>query len=193
MSKNSSPSLLDAPQIVKRVYDEANDSVRVNLGDVNGLSFNISSTGDSILAVGTTDGTTSGTQKVIKLGADGTVQISGTYTYTPAGSSTKASLTSASSGTVLGPVSCVGMKSFNLYTNTTSTITGAQALTVQVSPSDTDNVWINTTLTATESTVNGTVIAGTNNTSITGRRVQVVIAAPISTGTFDAYLVMNGV
>ena len=162
MAMNPTISQLDAPQIFKRVYDTTNDSIRCNLGDVNGLSFNISAAGDTI-----------GTQGV--------------------SSSTKASLTNASTGTVIGPVSCVGMKSFQLYTNTTATIVGAQALTVQVSPSDTDNVWINTTLTATESTTAGTVVMGTENSAIVGRRVQVVIAGAITSGTFDAYLVMQGV
>lgn len=159
---NPSPSLLDSPQIIKRVFDASNDSVRVNLGDINGLSFNLSATGD-------------------------TIGVQGVST------STKVSLDNTSTGVVLGPVSCVGMKSFQLYTNTTATLVGAQALTVQVSPSDTDNVWINTSLTATESTVAATVIMGTENSAIVGRRVRVSIASTITSGTFDCYLVQQGI
>lgn len=162
MAQNANPSLLDAPQIVKRTFDSTNDAVRVSLGDVNGLSFNLSATGDTI-----------GTQGV--------------------STSTKASLDNTATGTVLGPVSCVGMKSFQLYTNTTATLTGAQSLTLQVSPSDTDNVWMATSLTVTESTTSGTVVMGTANSGIVARRARVVIAAAISTGTFDLYLVMQGV
>ena len=84
------------------------------------------------------------------------------------------------------------MKSFQLYTNTTSAVTGPQALTVQVSPSDTDNVWINTTLTVTPSTTGGTVVMGTENTSIVARRVS-VSTTPLTSGTVDVYLVMQGV
>lgn len=161
MATNPTPSLLDSPQIVKRVFDPLNDSVRVNLGDINGLSFNISATGDTI-----------GVQGV--------------------SSSTKVSLTASSTGVVIPAMSCVGIKSFQLYTNTTGTITGAQALTVEVSPSDTDDVWKATTLTVTESTTSGTVIMGTANSAIVARRVRVSIAAAISSGTFDAYLVLQG-
>lgn len=108
-------------------------------------------------------------------------------------SSTKASLTSSSTGVVIGPISCVGMKSFQLYTNTTATISGAQALTLQVSPSDTDDVWIALTLTATPSNTSGTVVKGTTETDVVARRCRVNIAAAISSGTCDAYLVMQGV
>lgn len=161
MGQNNSPSMLDAPQIVKRIFDAANDSLRVNLGDVNGLSFNLSASGDTI-----------GVQGV--------------------SSSTKASITSSNTGVIIPAMSCVGIKSFQLFTNTTSTITGAQAITVEVSPSDTDDVWKATTLTATESTTNATVIMGTVNSAIVGRRVRVSIASAISSGTFDAYLILQG-
>lgn len=165
MAQNSTPSLLDSPQIVKRVFDPLNDSVRVNLGDVNGLSFNLSATGDTI-----------GTQ-----GVSTSTKVTGL-----------ANATTGVNTVVLGPVSCVGMKSFQLFTNTTATITGAQVMTVQVNPSDADNVWINTTLTITESTTSGTVVMGTANSAIVGRQVRVISAAAITSGTFDLYLVMQG-
>lgn len=105
----------------------------------------------------------------------------------------KSSLTTASTGIILGPVPCAGMKSFQLYTNTTATLTGPQVCTLQVSPSDTDDVWIATTLTVTPSGTLSTVVAGTENTSICARRARVSIAAAISTGTFDLYLNMQAV
>lgn len=163
MALNSNPSLLDSPQIIKRCFDGTNDSVRVNLGDINGLSVSLSAaTGDSII-------------------------------NHPDNIAVKASLTSASTGVVIAATSCVGMKTFNLYTNTTATIVGAQACTLQVSPSDTDNVWIDTSLTVTESTVSGTVIAGTINSAIVARRCRVSIASTITSGTFDLYLVAQAV
>jgi len=163
MAQNSSPSLLDSGQIVKRVYDQANDAVRVEVGV--GTSFGLSLTadsGDSVLSV-------------------------------PVVSEAKASITSSSTGVIVAAAPCIGMKSFNLYTNTTATITGAQVCTVQVSPSDSDNVWISTSLTITPSTTNGTVVMGTAVTNIVARRVRVSIAAAISSGTFDIYLVSQSV
>lgn len=163
MSINPIPSLLDAPQIVKRVFNGTNDSIRVNIGDANDLSVTMSAlAGDSV------------------------------NTY-PSGTSTKASVTNANTGTILPATSCVGMKSFNLYTRTTATITGAQVCTLEVSPHDTDDVWIATALTITPSTVNGTTVAGTPTTSIIARRCRVTIAAAITTGTFDIYLVAQSV
>lgn len=163
MALNSSPSLLDSPQIIKRCFDGTNDSVRVNLGDINGLAVSLSATtGDSILTV-------------------------------PNSIATKASLTSASTGVVIAAASCVGMKTFNLYTNTTATLVGAQVCTLQVSPSDTDDVWIDTSLTVTESTTSGTVVAGTANSSIVARRCRVKIASTVISGTFDLYLVAQAI
>lgn len=108
-------------------------------------------------------------------------------------SSTKASITNASTGVIIPAFSCAGYKSFNLYTNTTATITGPQVCTLEVSPSDTDNVWIATSVTVTPSTTNGVVVMGTESSSIVARRARVSIAAAITTGTFDIYLVMAGV
>lgn len=162
MSKNLTVTQLDAGQVFKRVYDEANDCVRVEVGGGTSFELNLDATaGDTVGVQG------NGTQQ-------------------------KSSLTNASTGVVIAPFSCVGMKSFNLYTNTTATLTGAQVCTLQVSPSDTDNVWISTSLTITPSGTNGTVIMGTANSAIVARRAQVIIAAAISTGTFDLYLVAQG-
>lgn len=165
MAINTDISQLDGAQIFKRVFDGANDSIRVDFAGVHSSSISLSAT-------------------------DGTPDSIITY---PERSSTKASLTSASTGTIIGPVSCEGMRSFNLYTNTTSTLVGPQAITLQISPSATDNVWIAATCTATPSTVSGTVIKGTMETDIVAMRARVVIAAAITSGTFDAYLVMQGV
>lgn len=163
MSKNSSPSLLDQQMILQRSFDESNDALRVEVGVGTSFALNISA--DS---------------------GDSVTSI-------PSVVENKASITSANTGTVMSSSPCIGMKSFNLYTNTTSTITGAQACTLQVSPSDTDDVWINTTLTITPSTTASTVVVGTVNTAIVARRMRVNIAAAISSGTFDLYLVAQSV
>jgi hypothetical protein len=159
MSKNLSPSYLDSPQIIKKVYDEANDAIRVEIG--MGTAFGINLSADS--------GDTIGSVPVV--------------------TEQKTSITSASTGVIIPATSCIGMKSFNLYTNTTATITGAQACTLEVSPSDSDNVWIASSLTITPSTTSGTVIMGTSDATIVARRFRVSIAAAITTGTFDIYVV----
>lgn len=107
-------------------------------------------------------------------------------------SSTKVSLTSASTGVVLGPVSCVGMKSFTLYTNTTATVASGQLCTLQVSPSDTDNVWFSTAVTITPSGTAATVVQATPSSAIIARRARISTTA-IASGTYDLYLVMQGV
>lgn len=103
----------------------------------------------------------------------------------------KASITSASSGIVIAAISCVGMKSFNLVTNTTDTIVGAQLLTVEISPHDSDDVWVATALTITPNTTTGILVLGTLLSTI-ARRVRVKIAAAIVSGTFDIYLIAQG-
>jgi hypothetical protein len=163
MAKNTNPGLLDAPQIVKRVYDSDNDAIRVEVGVGTGFALNLSAdSGDSISSV-------------------------------PTVTEQKASITTANTGVIIPATSCIGMKSFNLYTNTTSAITGAQVCTLEVSPSDSDNVWKATSLTITPSGTNGTVVMGTVATGIVARRMRVSIASAISSGTFDIYLVAQSV
>jgi len=160
---NPSPSLLDSGQIVKKIYNESTDSIRIELA--SGTTFAVAldaADGDNIAEKG--------------------LSIS-----------TKASITNANTGVIVDAADCAGYKSFNLYTATTSTIIGAQICTLEVSPSDTDNVWIATTLTITPSLVNGTVVAGTASSSIVARRARVSIAAAITSGTFNIYLVKQGV
>ena len=207
MAVNSTISLLDSAQITKRIFDTDNDSVRVTLGDSTGLAMEISATdGDTIMVVGSTDGTTSGTQKVLKLDSSGVAQVagavtvtsgavtvSGTATITPAGSSTKASATSATTGSVIAAASCVGMHTFNVFTKTTSTITDPRLLTLEFSPHDSDDVWKATALTITPDATNAVVVMGTPLTGVVARRVRVVTASAITAGTYDAYLVMAGV
>lgn len=166
MGANASVSQLDSGQIIKRVYDATNDAVRVDFAGVHSSAISLSATDSS--------------------NPDSVINY-------PSSSSTKVSLTSASTGVVISPVSCVGIKSFNLYTKTTSAITGEQACTLQISPSDTDNVWISASCTVTPSETNTTVVKGTIETDIVARRAQVIIAAGISSGTFDLYLLMQSV
>lgn len=163
MSQNPAVTQLDTAQAMKRVYDEANDAIRVEVG--SGTSFALSINADS---------------------GDSVVSI-------PNVKEVKASITSANTGVIVPATTCIGMKSFQLYTNTTSTITGTQVCTLEVSPSDSDDVWKATSLTITPSATNAVVVMGTVNTAIVARRMRVSIAAAITTGTFDIYLLGQSV
>lgn len=163
MAVNPSPSQLDASQITQRTFDASNDAIRTVPAETTAFSIELDAT----------DGDS--------------IQVVGTS------SSTKASLTNASTGVVVPAASCAGTKSFNLYTKTTATITGPQACTLEVSPHDTDDVWIATTLTITPSATLNDVVMGTANSSIVARRARVSITAAITTGTFDIYLVKQGI
>jgi len=103
----------------------------------------------------------------------------------------KASVTNTSTGVIVPAFSSVGLKTIALYTHTTSTITGPQVCTLEVSPSDTDEVWIATATTITESATNNAVVMSAIG-SICARRARVSIAAAITTGTFDIYVVGEG-
>jgi hypothetical protein len=163
MSQNSTPSYLDSPQIIKRVYEEADDALRVKVA--SGTDFDVALSYDDGDSVGVQGNSVS----------------------------TKASLTSASTGVVVAAFDCSGMKSFNLYTKTITTITSAQVLTLEVSPSATDDVWKATALTITPDTTADVVVMGTTLTSVVAKRARVSIAAAISAGTFDVYVVRQGV
>ena len=159
---NPSPTQLDWNQALKQAYDDNDQSLRVN----------ISTATETAIAISAADN-----DSVI--------------TY-PHSVSNKASVTNASTGVIVPAFDCSGMKTFNLFTATTATITGAQVCTLEISPSDTDNVWIATSLTITPSGTNAVVVAGTAISSI-ARRARVSIAAAITTGTFDIYAVAQGV
>lgn len=163
MAKNTAVTQLDTGQLIKKVYDEANDAIRVEVGQ--GTSFGLSITADS---------------------GDSVITV-------PNITEQKASITSANTGTIIAAFPCIGMKSFNLYTNTTSTIVGAQVCTLEISPSDSDDVWISSSLTVTPSLVSGTVVMGTVNSAIVARRARVKITAAVTSGTFNIYCVAQSI
>ena len=71
-------SLLDPGQIVKEVFNDSDNAINVSI--VSGVSLTAAvevdaSDGDSILATGSTDGTASGTLKVLKVDSGGAVQV----------------------------------------------------------------------------------------------------------------------
>lgn len=162
MSQNPNITLLDPHQIFKRIYNESNDAVRIDIA--TGVDFAVelnADDGDSVESRG----------------------ISG---------STKSSITSSNTGVIIAAFDCKGMKSFNLYSKTTSTITGSQVCTLEVSPSDSDDVWKATSLTITPDATDGVVVMGTVISSIVARRARVSIAGAITLGSFDIYVVQQG-
>ena len=83
------PSQLDYGQTLQGAFDEATGSFRVNAQLTStiipppGLEVSISSLDDSILVVGTEDATTTGVQHVLKVNADGSIDVNATVTLAP--------------------------------------------------------------------------------------------------------------
>lgn len=88
----------------------------------------------------------------------------------------KASLTSANSGTVIGPFSIVGINTLCLYL-VVSGSGGTADCVLQISPSDSDDVWFQISAPST------TPIA------VCARRAKVVMTGTIESGTVDVYIV----
>lgn len=88
-------SQLDSAQCIKTSFDDATGTLKVSqTGDFE-IDFSAAS-GDSVLAVGTTDGTTSGTQKVLKTDSNGELQVDILSSALPSGAATEATLSAAS-------------------------------------------------------------------------------------------------
>lgn len=128
MAQNPNITDLDPNQVIIRTYDPTSDGVRMVFA--NETQFDISTSS-----------------------ADGDSVVAVNQSL-----SNKVSITNSSTGVILAPFATPGMSQFQLYCNTTSTLVGPQAVTLQVSPSDTDNVWVSTTLTVTPSTTASTAI-----------------------------------
>lgn len=177
MSVNPSPSLLDGGQIVKRVYDEANDAVRVEVA--GGTSFAVAlDSSDSIVVLGTEDGVVSGTPHALKVSTTGVV-----YVRADSISGATASLSSASSGVVLAAISSSGIKSYQLYAQVLAEdvamagTTGDIIARIDISPLSSGSTFYQTsnTLTVPSGTALNAVVIGTVLTSIVGLRVQLTL------------------
>lgn len=103
--------------------------------------------------------------------------------------SIKTSVTNVDASVVIAPFDVAGLSVIQIHSKTSSTITGAQLLTIQYSPHTEDNIWINTTITLTPSTTSGTVVTSSQLTSLLAVRCRVITAAAITSGTYDLYLV----
>ena len=74
MSLNPSPSQLDTNALNQRAFDGANDAYRTVLESTLDISLTAAS-GDSILAVGTEDGTLTGTQHVLEIDSNKNLHV----------------------------------------------------------------------------------------------------------------------
>lgn len=102
--------------------------------------------------------------------------------------SLKVSLSNSDSGIIAPETSSYGLKSVTLYIKTTTAIVGPQVCTLEVSPSDSDDVWLPSSLTVTPSTTLDVVVMATP-INILARRIRVRIAASITSGACDLYVV----
>lgn len=100
----------------------------------------------------------------------------------------KVSLDNTNSGVIIPAFQVSGKSDITLYTKTTSTITGPQLCSVQVSPSLTDDVWLTIGSGVTPSTTLDVVVMS-SNIQIVAKRVRVIIASSITSGSFDLYVV----
>jgi len=96
---------------------------------------------------------------------------------------------------VLGPIDVSDIQLLNIVTKTTSALTATTpVITVEISPSETDDVWISTSQTVTASGTEDAVVAGTINTSFLAKRARLVLShAGFTGGSFDAYIIGRGV
>lgn len=76
MGLNSSVSLLDGGQIVKRAFDGSNDAIRIVPAEVTSMAIELDAAdGDSVLAMGSSDGTSSGTLRVLRADSNGRLDV----------------------------------------------------------------------------------------------------------------------
>lgn len=179
MSQNSTISQLDAGQIVKRIYDESNDAIRIEVA--GGTSFAVAlDSSDNIVALGTEDGTVSGTAHALKVDTSGNLSIRADSI-----SGATASLSSASSGVVLAAISSSGIKSYQIYAQVIAEDVPAAGITsnitarIDISPSTSGSNFFqtSTTLDVPGTTALNAVVASSLLSNIIGQRVQLTLTA----------------
>jgi hypothetical protein len=144
-------------QIAQASFDVPNQAVRMVMA--SNLVFQFDSATDSITAVANAP-------------SESAVVPSGTATST----------------VVVAPFDVSQTTTLNMFTNTTSPLTETgSAVTLQLSPSDTDNVWISSSLVVNPSDADG-IVAGTPIYTNGYRRAQVLFTTSSYTaGSFTVY------
>ena len=154
-------SKLDAGQILKHAFDDANGALKTIPAEATTFQIELDhADGDSVL---TYDGQVSSQA----LSVDNTV-----------------------SSVVIAEFDVSIIKNVQIFTKTTATITGPQLLTLQISPLDTGDFWVNTSATTTPSTtLNNTTVS--SNVSISAKRARLITAAAITSGSYDVVVIGN--
>lgn len=179
MSQNPTISQLDGSQIIKRVYTESDDAVRVSVASGTSFAVVLDHT-DSIVALGTEDGTPAGTYHAFKVASNGTV-----FVRADSVSGATADLSSASTGVVLAPISSSGIKSYQIYAQVDAEdalgagTTGDITARIDISPTSSGTTFYQTatTLTVPGGTALNAVVASALLTDIIGQRVQLTLTA----------------
>lgn len=177
MSQNPTISQLDAPQIVKRVFDESNDANRVVVAGGTSFAVSLDHT-DSVVTLGTEDGTVSGTYHAIKVDTSGV-----TFVRADSISGATADLSSASTGVVLSPIVCSGIKSYQIYAQVDAEDVLAAGITsnitarIDISPTTSGSTFFqtSTTLNVPANTALNAVVASALLTNIIGKRVELTL------------------
>jgi hypothetical protein len=169
---NSNPSLLDPGQIIKRITDSDHDAIRTVPAETTAFQIELSADdGDSVLVRGDT----------LALASE--------------------ELDSASTGVVIAATACVGIKSFQLYGICNDTdganLAGDIVASIEVSPSDSANVWHSSgsTVTLGSGQDTGDIVVANILSTLIARRIRVSLTSNALTGD-DAvtfYLVGNSV
>lgn len=99
----------------------------------------------------------------------------------------------AATGAIIDSVvDCDGVKSLNMHALVgSSPLSVAAAAKVQYSPSDTDNIWIDSALTVTSATASAAVSSGTQINTLLARRIRLQLdTAPVG-GDVTFYILGN--
>ncbi len=140
-------SALDQGQIIKTVFDAASESLKVTPAAGSVLEVEVSAAdGDSILATGSSDGTSSGTLKVMKVSSTGVVSVDttgGSVTTIGSNSSRTDTFTIAANGVTVNASAYIA-KSFSLQVTGTTDVATAWVVVLEGSY---DNVTFSTILT----------------------------------------------
>lgn len=150
---------LDFSQVIRAAFDETNQCLKTT--PAVGTSFAIAlaaSEGDSSLSVGTTDGTTGGTQKVTRLDSSGRVLTSSDQL---SGTSTTVTSSNSVNDIVLAEQACTYIKQFQLYSETLTTVGGTGTFLVELSPLTSGDVWVSSGVSLNASATAGVVVLGT--------------------------------
>lgn len=179
MAKNPSITQLDVGQALRRTYDEANDAIRIEVA--GGVSFAVAlDHTDSVVALGTEDGTPSGTYHAIKVSPTGVA-----FVRADSISGSTADLSSASAGVVLAPISSSGIKSYQIYAQVdgenvpAAGLAGAITARIDISPTAAGSTFFatSTTLNVPATTALNAVVASSLLTNIIGQRVQLTLTS----------------